>query len=78
MLVFFYKTFHILLYSCSFIKRCGMHIAHAVLEVNASLHFLFLTKTCLFLVSSFYSDSYIGIVLYFHLFAKHELRLLVQ
>ncbi len=37
MLVFFYKTFHNLLYSCSFIKRCGMHIAHAVLEVNALL-----------------------------------------
>ncbi len=54
-----------------------MHIAHAVLEVNALL-FLFLTKTCLFLVYSFYSDSYIGILLYFHLFAKHELRLLVQ
>ncbi len=51
--MFFYKTFHILLYSCSFIKRCGMHIAHAVLEVNASLHFLFLTKTCLFLVFFF-------------------------
>lgn len=76
------KHFIFFLYSCSclFIKRCGMHIAHAVLEVNASLNVFFWQKLAYFYSFLFLQcDSHIGIVfLIVTCFAKHELWLLVM